>query len=95
MTYRPRLRTVVLAAALFLPLAAIAGINPAAAQGTPEQRQACTPEVFRLCNQFVPDAARITACLERNRTRLVPECRRALSGGEPRHYYSRRHVRRS
>ena len=96
MTHRPRIRTAVLAAALCFSVVAVAGVKPVAAQGTPEQRQACTPEVFRLCNDAVPDVGRITACLERNRTRLNVECRRAMASGgaEPRPYYSRRHVRR-
>lgn len=37
--------------------------TPAAAQGTDYQRQACTPDVFRLCGAYIPDADRITACL--------------------------------
>jgi hypothetical protein len=83
------MRSAVLAAALLFPLAAIGSVRPVVAQGTPEARQACTPEVFRLCNEFVPDARKITACLQRNRASLNPDCRRFISGGEP-----RRHVRR-
>jgi hypothetical protein len=82
---------------LLLPLAALAGIMPAAAQvrDSPEARQACTPEVFRLCNDFVPDAGKITACLQRNRVRLVPECRRFISGGvAPRRHVVHHHLRR-
>jgi len=78
---------------LLLPLAVIVGVAPVAAQGTPEARQACTPEVFRLCNEFVPDVARITACLQRNRARLNPDCRRVMSAEEPRRH-PRRHGRR-
>ena len=87
------MRSAVLAAGLLLPLAAIAGVAPVAAQGTPEARQACTPEVFRLCNEFVPNVAQITACLQRNRARLNPDCRRTMGGEEPRRH-PRRHGRR-
>jgi hypothetical protein len=48
---------------------------PAAAQGTPEQRQACQPDAMRLCGEFVPDVDRITACMIKNRIRLSPPCR--------------------
>ncbi len=54
-------------------LAPLAG--PAAAQGTPEQRQACQPDAMRLCSEFVPDVDRITACMVKQRMRLSPACR--------------------
>ena len=56
-------------------LAFAAGLAPAAAQGTPEQRQACQPDAMRLCSEFVPDVDRITACMVKNRIRLSPPCR--------------------
>jgi hypothetical protein len=56
-------------------LAFAAGFTPAAAQGTPEQRQACQPDAMRLCSEFVPDVDRITACMVKNRIRLSPSCR--------------------
>jgi len=52
---------------------------PAAAQGTPEQRQACQPDAMRLCSEFVPDVERITACMVKNRIRLSPACRSVFS----------------
>jgi hypothetical protein len=52
---------------------------PAAAQGTPEQRQACQPDALRLCSEFVPDVDRITACMIKNRIRLSPPCRAVFS----------------
>jgi len=51
---------------------------PAAAQGTPEQQQACTPDVMRLCNAFVPDIPKITVCMRRNWASVSPACRTAL-----------------
>lgn len=63
--------------ALMAPLAAA----PAAAQGTPEQRAACEGDAMRLCSQFVPDVARITACMQRNRRHLSPRCRAMFKGG--------------
>jgi hypothetical protein len=44
-------------------------------RGTPEQQLACTPDVFRLCGEMIPDANRITACLRQNTPQLSGPCR--------------------
>jgi hypothetical protein len=44
-------------------------------QGTPEQRKACTPDVYRLCAGEIPNVRAITACLRRNRSSLSETCR--------------------
>jgi len=46
-----------------------------AEEGTLAQRNACKPEVFRLCQQFIPDHVAITACLQRNAAHLNPDCK--------------------
>jgi hypothetical protein len=51
---------------------------PAVAQGTPQQQQACTPDVMRLCHEFVPDVAKITACMSRNRASISAVCKAAF-----------------
>ena len=51
-------------------------------EGTFAQRRACEPDVFRLCNEFIPDPAAITNCLERNKARLNPDCRAVFEGSE-------------
>jgi hypothetical protein len=43
--------------------------------GSAEARRACTPDVFRLCSEFIPDADRITVCLKANKSKLSPACR--------------------
>ncbi len=44
-----------------------------AAPGTPEQRRACTPDVYRLCPGEIPNVRAITACLRRgNRSAARP-----------------------
>jgi hypothetical protein len=48
--------------------------NGAFAQGTPEQQDACKPDVFRLCGNFIPDVDRIVACLKYNEPNLSPAC---------------------
>ena len=58
-----------LAAALFV----MTGATPTAAQD-PKAAELCTPDVMRLCNEFVPDAERITACMQKKRRQLSPEC---------------------
>jgi hypothetical protein len=68
-----------MAAAFGLAFAASFMPYPAAAQGTPEQRQACQPDALRLCGDFVPDVDRITACMIKNRIRLSPACRAVFS----------------
>jgi hypothetical protein len=46
----------------------------AIAQGTDQQREACTPDAFRLCGAYIPDVDRITACLRGNGPRLSRPC---------------------
>ncbi len=61
---------------------------PAAAQGTPEQQQACQGDAFRLCGEFVPDVAKITACMAKKRSQLSPACRAATT--VPSHHKTRK-----
>ena len=54
------------------------GHQPAFSQenrGTLEQQMACTPDVWRLCSDQVPDVGRITACLRQNTPQLSNNCR--------------------
>ena len=44
-------------------------------RGTYEQQMACTPDVWRLCSDQIPDVSRITACLRQNTTNLSDGCR--------------------
>jgi hypothetical protein len=72
--------------------------TPAAAQGTPEQQQACTPDVMRLCNAFVPDIPKITVCMHRNWAAVSPACRAALHPAHerrPSRHVSHRHSHHS
>jgi hypothetical protein len=48
--------------------------SAAMAQGTEREREACTPDVFRLCGAYIPDVDRITACLRGNGPRLSQAC---------------------
>jgi hypothetical protein len=69
-------------------IAALIGLalmaQPAAAQGTPEQRAACEGDAMRFCNQYVPDVQRVTACMGQHRRYLSPRCRAVFEGGAKR-----------
>jgi hypothetical protein len=59
-----------LACFLLLPIAATAQ-----EQGTADERQACEPDVNRLCGQFIPDRDKIILCLNQKVKELNPSCR--------------------
>jgi len=69
------------------------------AQGTADEKEACQPDVFRLCSQYIPDVDRIVACLNASGPRLSPAChavmfpRQADPPPPPRHKVKRKHVR--
>jgi len=44
-----------------------------------EQQMACTPDVFRLCGDQIPDVNRIVACLRQNTSQLSRPCARCLN----------------
>ena len=65
------LSPVILASVLMLaPVAAFAQD-----QGTADERQACEPDVNRLCSQFIPDRDKIILCLNQKVRELNPSCR--------------------
>ena len=66
-----------LAAALALGLT-LASAGSAFALGTPEQRRACTPDVYRLCAGEIPNVRAITVCLQRHKASLSEACRTAM-----------------
>jgi hypothetical protein len=65
------------AAALGIALTLVSA-GSAFALGTPEQRRACTPDVYRLCAGEIPNVRAITACLVRQKGNLSPPCRSAM-----------------
>jgi hypothetical protein len=66
-----------LAAAIGVALT-LASVTSASAIGTPEQRRACTPDVYRLCAGEIPNVGAITACLQRHKGSLSEACRAAM-----------------
>ena len=63
---------------LFAGLAVTTSATPAAAQ-MDNAAQQCTPDVMRLCSEFIPDRGRIAGCLRARRSQLSPGCRIAMS----------------
>jgi hypothetical protein len=80
------------AAILLIGIGAI-GIGGAAAQGSPEARQACTPDAMRLCSDFTSDVTLTTKCMMAKRAQLSPECRAAMAHGHGAYYRTYRHSR--
>jgi hypothetical protein len=66
-----------LGAVLAIALSSI-GLSQASAQGTPEQQEACKPDVFRLCGNFIPNVDAIIACLKTNEPNLSSPCHEVM-----------------
>jgi hypothetical protein len=81
----------------------LTSLNGASAQGSESAREACTPDAMRLCNEFIPDEARVKSCMLSKRSQLSEACRLAMRGGgraeggrddrgeRHHHYYHHRH----
>ena len=54
------------------------GTGAAFAQGTMAQQDACRPDVFRLCGNYIPDVSQIVACLHGNEARLSEACHQVM-----------------
>jgi hypothetical protein len=66
---------------LFLLALTILSASPIMAQDESEEgRRACTPDVLRLCREFIPDAKQITTCLQQQKADLSADCRAAVFG---------------
>jgi hypothetical protein len=63
-------------------LALSATVAPATAQQSIEERRACTPDVIRLCREFVPNTELINRCLLEKKAELSPNCRTVMFGPE-------------
>ncbi|MEY9591707.1 hypothetical protein ABIA06_003998 [Bradyrhizobium yuanmingense] len=72
------MRTERIALGVALAVGGIMAHSAASAQeyrGTMEQQMACTPDVWRLCSDQIPDVNRIVACLQQNTPQLSSGCR--------------------
>jgi hypothetical protein len=66
------------ATGLVLGLFVMVAATPASAQAA-NAADLCTPDVMRLCSEFIPDRDRIVVCLKFKRRQLSAECFDALS----------------
>jgi hypothetical protein len=66
--------------ALILAALVASGGALQAQEDTYAQRQACRPDVFRLCSVYIPRRGPITDCLQRNFDRLSQDCRAVFEG---------------
>ena len=48
-------------------------------RGSADDQVACTPDVYRLCSQYIPDEDDIVACLIRKKPQLSPGCHDVFS----------------
>jgi hypothetical protein len=65
---------------LALPVVILVGAAGTAGAQSPEAQQACTPDAMRLCGQFIPDRAKVTACMTAHRHEWSEACRTAIVG---------------
>ena len=73
------LRAIVAGAAILLALAG--STTTTFAQGTAEQRAACTGDAFRLCAGEIPSVPRITACMKAKFSKLSSGCKAVFIKG--------------
>jgi hypothetical protein len=68
-------------AALMFGLALLATPEPAGAQWSAAQRAACQGDAQRLCAQSLADPGQLTACMQRNASKVSKGCRTAMGAG--------------
>jgi hypothetical protein len=62
-------------------LSATISSAPSFSQGTLAQRMACTPDVLKLCSEFIPNADEIAICLRDRNAELSDACRMVFEAG--------------
>lgn len=70
--------TIARPAVLALAMTAVLSTG-ALAQGSDQERQACTPDVRRLCKAAGDDTFVVLACLKQNRAKLSKACEKVLA----------------
>lgn len=82
--------TALVISAMLIPLPAFAQNG-----GTEAEQEACTPDVFRLCQDYIPNEAPIVACLKARRVELSAACSLVMfpvpAGGTVVRHARRRH----
>jgi len=57
---------------------ASAALSAALAQGTPQQRAACRPDVAKFCKGKGEDPGVLLSCLEENKDKISEKCRKVI-----------------
>ena len=59
--------------------------SPAGAQRADDMKggggNPCVGDAQKICNEFIPDRAKVASCLFKNKAKLTPACRAELGGG--------------
>ena len=55
-----------------------APLSLAFAQGTPQQRAACRPDVVKFCKGKGEDPGVLLSCLEENKDKISDKCRKVI-----------------
>jgi hypothetical protein len=64
---------------ILIALALSASANATFAQGTPQQRAACRPDVAKFCKGLGDDPGVILGCLEKNKDKLAEKCQKVIA----------------
>ncbi len=70
----------------------LSGLDRADAEVSADVQQACTPDAMRLCSEFIPDVAKITACMKAKRAQISAACLTAMRGGRHEVRREARHI---
>jgi hypothetical protein len=68
-------------------------LDSANAEVSDAAKQACTPDAMRLCAEFIPDVAKVTACMSKKHSELSEACRMAMADGGKREKHERQEKR--
>ena len=55
-----------------------APLSSSFAQGTPQQRSACRPDVVKFCKGKGEDPGVLLSCLEENKDKISDKCRKVI-----------------
>jgi len=76
----------------------LGSLGAAGAQGasetSPDVREACTPDVMRICSDVIPDVPKITKCMIAKYRQLSEPCRLAMAR-QHKAFQRRRYIRRA
>ncbi len=69
--------------ALAVGLASSFSMGARAFEVSEAQKEACTPDAYRLCGAYIPDSDRVAACMQANVANLSPPCKAVFQPVQP------------